>query len=198
MISQLVGTVVDVGGNWAVVSLGGLGLKVWCPPHTVMGVGRGDPVTMETSLVVREDALTLYGFATVGERDTFELLLSVAGVGPKLALAIVSVLPPDDLAAALASGNVSALTRVPGIGAKSAQRLILELKGKVTLLASVSPASASEPQLWRDQVREGLVGLGWSTKDAEAACDAVSGLASSEGASVAELMRAALQTLAKK
>lgn len=200
MISQLVGTVVDLGGNWVVVSAGGVGLKAWCPPQTVMPVRRGERTSLETSLIVREDSLTLYGFETTAERDAFELLLSVSGVGPKLALAVVSVMSAAELAAAVASDQVAALTKVPGIGPKGAQRLILELKDKVAFLmaeADVVPIETPPAEAWRDQVRDGLVGLGWSFKESEAACEAVAADAA-EGASLATLMRAALQRLAKK
>jgi Holliday junction DNA helicase RuvA len=200
MISQLTGTVVDLGGNWVVVSAGGVGFKAWCPPQSVMPVRRGEQTSLETSLVVREDSLTLYGFETTAERDAFELLLSVSGVGPKLALAVVSVMSAAELAAAVTGDQVAALTKVPGIGPKGAQRLILELKDKVTfLLAEIDdvPAVASASEEWREQVRDGLVGLGWSVKEADSACDAVATDAD-EGASLAMLMRAALQRLAKK
>ncbi|WP_028708551.1 Holliday junction branch migration protein RuvA [Propionicicella superfundia] len=200
MISQLAGTVVDLGVNWLVVSVGGLGLKAWCPPQTVMATRRGSETVLETSLIVRQDALTLYGFAAVAERDAFELLLSVSGVGPKLALAVISVMNADELAVAVTGGDTGALTKVPGIGPKAAQRLMLELKDKVpSLLAAggaAQPAGAAD-ELWREQVRDGLVGLGWSVKEAEAACEAVAADAA-EGASLAVLMRAALQRLAKK
>ncbi len=198
MIAQLSGTVLTLGGNWLVVSVGGVGFTVWCPPQTVMGARIGSDLTIHTSLVVREDSLTLYGFAASTERDSFELLLSVSGVGPKLALAVVSVMSPEELAAAVSHEQVTALTRVPGIGPKGAQRLILELKDKVSALA-VEPSTAvpdtSEP--WRGQVRDGLIGLGWSAKEAEAVCEKIAPQAE-EGATLAVLMRTALQQLAKR
>ena len=164
-------------------------------PATASAQRHGAQTTLATSLVVREDSLTLYGFASGDERDCFELVQTASGIGPRLALAVVSTLGPDDLRAAVASGNVAALTRVPGIGAKSAQRLILELKDKIGQLAVAATAEAG-PSGWRDQVRSGLEGLGWSARDAEAACDRVADLAETEP-SVAVLMRAALRTLAK-
>ena len=195
MISQLRGTVVAVGATWAVVEAGGVGLKALCTPATTGGLRHGSEATLFTSLVVREDSLTLYGFASADERDCFELVQAASGIGPKIALAVIATLGPDDLRAAIASGNVSSLTRVPGIGAKGAQRMILELKDKVGQFAVASQQGVLTSG-WRDQVKAGLEGLGWSGRDAESACDRVAALAETE-TSVAVLMRAALQSLAK-
>ena len=200
MISQISGTVAAVGGTWLVVDLSGFGLKALCTPATASRWVVGDQVTLHTSLVVREDSLTLYGFADQGERDCFELVQSATGIGPKIAQAVVSVFTPDEFRAAVSSGNLAALTRVPGIGAKGAQRLVLELKDKVVLLAGTTAAGAAAPtpSSWRDQVRAGLEGLGYSGRDAEAACERVAGLAEeSPDTPVAVLLRSALRTLAK-
>ncbi len=199
MIAQLSGTVAAVGGTWLVVDLSGFGLKALCTPATAGRVRVGDQVKLHTSLVVREDSLTLYGFAEPGERDCFELVQSATGIGPKIALAVVSVFSPEEFRAAIAAGNVTALTRVPGIGAKGAQRLALELKDKVaTLTGAGTPAAPAVAAGWRDQVRAGLEGLGYSSRDAESACDRVAGLAAQEpGTPVAVLLREALRSLAK-
>lgn len=197
MITHLTGTVTAVGGTWAALDLGGFGLRVLCTPQTAMALRVGAQATLATSLVVREDALTLYGFAEQGERDVFELVQTASGVGPKLALAIVSTLSPDDLRAAIAGGNVAALTKVPGVGPKGAQRLILELKDRIGAVAVAAQATQPPEPVWREQVRSGLVGLGWSPKDAESACDKVAGMAADETVSIAQLMRAALQSLAR-
>jgi Holliday junction DNA helicase RuvA len=199
VIAQVTGVVSSVGATWAVVTVGGLGLRLLCTPGTAAGLRIGHETTLATSLVVREDSLTLYGFADDAERETFELVQTATGVGPKLAQAIVSVLSPDDLRVAIASENLAALCTVPGIGRRGAQRLVIELKDKVGALAvaSSSPRTAAAPA-WRDQVRGGLEGLGWSTRDAEAACDGVQPLADADPAlGVADLMRAALRSLAK-
>ncbi len=200
MIAQLSGTVAALGGTWLVLDLSGFGLKVLCTPATAGTLRVGEDAQLHTSLIVREDSLTLYGFAEAGERDCFELVQSASGIGPKIAQAVVSVFSPDEFAAAVASGNVAALTRIPGIGPKGAQRLVLELKDKVAILAgpgTAAPGSAA-PGGWRDQVRAGLEGLGYSARDAEAACDRVAGLAEeSPELSVAGLLRAALRSLAK-
>lgn len=195
MIAQLRGTVVAVGATWVVVEAGGFGLKALCTPATAGAQRLGNDTTLHTSLVVREDSLTLYGFAGADERDCFELVQTASGIGPKIALAVVATLGADDLRAAIAGGNVAALTRVPGIGAKGAQRLILELKDKVGQLA-VAGQQGTLASGWREQVKAGLEGLGWSSRDAEGACDRVAALAETE-TSVAILMRAALQSLAK-
>ena len=199
MIAQLTGRVAAVGGTWLVVDLSGFGLKALCTPATAGAVRVGEQVTLHTSLVVREDSLTLYAFAEPGERDCFELVQSASGIGPKIAQAVVSVFSPEEFRVAVAAGNITALTRVPGIGVKGAQRLVLELKDKVAVLAGIG-SSGSGPAAagWRDQVRAGLEGLGYSARDAEAACDRVAGMAADNpDTPVALLLRAALRSLAK-
>ncbi|GAB3704797.1 Holliday junction branch migration protein RuvA [Mariniluteicoccus flavus] len=200
MIAHLKGTVTAIGPTWVVVDLAGFGVKASVTPATATSVRLGQPTELQTSMVVREDSMTLYGFATGDERDCFELAMSASGVGPKIALAMMSVLSPDEFRAAVATDDHKTLTRTPGLGPKGAQKLILELKDKVNALGPVTTpglpsATATEP--WREQVAQGLQGLGWSAKDAETACDRVAPLAETE-TSVAVLMRAALQSLAKR
>ncbi len=199
MIAQLSGTVVAAGPTWVVLDLNGFGVKALCSPSTVTAVRLGQPATRATSLVVREDSLTLYGFAEADERDCFELVQSASGIGPKIAQAVVSVLTPEALRAAIATENIAALTKVPGIGVKGAQRLVIELKGKINTLGAVSgPSQQPVPMVWRDQVKGGLEGLGWSSRDAERACDNVESLVEADPSTpVAVLMRAALRSLAK-
>ena len=144
--------------------------------------------------------MTLFGFSDEAERDFFELLMTASGVGPKLAQAALAVLTPDDLRTAISSEDVATLTRVPGIGRKGAQRIVLELKDKVHVMNAAGPAVSTQPSQagWRDQVAAGLQGLGWSAKDAEAACTSVAPMAEADPqVSIAILMRAALQALAK-
>jgi len=188
MIAQLTGTVATVRASGAIIDVGGVGMHVLATPSTLAGLRTGEPTVLHTHLVVREDSLTLFGFATTGERDTFETLQSVQGVGPKLALALLSVLPPAELAAAVAEGNRAALERVPGVGAKVAARLLLELGGKLVLDAPV--AGGDE----RAQVVEALVGLGWNAKVAAKAVDDASPGAVTQQ-DVAATLRAALQAL---
>lgn len=200
MIAQLRGTVAAVGGTSVVVDLSGLGLKALCTPATASRARPGEPITLHTSLIVREDSLTLFGFDDPAERDCFDLVQSASGIGPKIALAVVSVFSPGDFRAAVSTGNVAALTRVPGIGPKGAQRMVLELKDKVAVLGGGTSVGSADPSGggWRDQVRAGLEGLGYSTRDAEAACERVAPqVAERPETPVAELLRSALRTLAR-
>jgi len=203
MIAQLHGQVVAMDAGSAVVSVGGVGFALLCPPQTLAGASIGDDVTWFTSLIVRDDALTLYGFSSLPERACFDLVQSASGIGPKIALAVVAVLGPAGLADAIRREDLAALTRVPGIGRKGAQKMVIELKDKVPDLMAVmgaepgvsAPATASN---WRDQVVSGLTGLGWSVKDAEASADAVAPMAEENpDVTVATLMRTALRGLAR-
>ncbi len=201
MIAQLSGSVVQVGPTSAVIEVGGFGVLTLCSPNTVAGLRIGQRATLATSLVVREDSLTLYGFASGDEREFFELLLTATGVGPKLAQAALAVLSPDELRHAIATENLVLLCKVPGIGRKGAQRIVIELKDKINAVGlSEDPVSSVVAvEAWREQVSLGLQGLGWSAKDADAACGEVEHLAREEPpASVPVLMRAALQSLARK
>jgi holliday junction DNA helicase RuvA len=201
MIAQVTGTVLQIGPTSTVVEVGGLGVLALCTPDTAATLRIGERATLATSLVVREDSLTLYGFANHDEREFFELLQTATGVGPKLAQAALSVLSPDDLRQAIATENLVQLVKVPGIGRKGAQRLVIELKDKINLTRSTedfAPAAGGGPA-WRTQVSSGLQGLGWSAKDAETACVEIEPLATADPeTSVAVLMRAALQTLARR
>jgi Holliday junction DNA helicase RuvA len=200
VIASVSGTVASLGPTFAVVEVGGFGVLTLCSPNTAAELRVGQRATLATSLVVREDSLTLYGFGSAEERDLFELLQTATGVGPKLAQAALAVLRPDELRQAVATENIVVLTRVPGVGRKGAQRLVIELKDKVGSLAASEPPAAATTitAAWRDQVASGLQGLGWSLRDAEAACDRVEHVAIQDpGVSVAVLMRAALQTLAR-
>jgi holliday junction DNA helicase RuvA len=202
MIAQLTGVVAQVGPTSAVIEVGGFGVQAVCSPNTVAGLRLGQRATLATSLVVREDSLTLFGFASADEREFFELLLTATGVGPKLAQAALAVLSPDELRRAIATENLLQLCKVPGIGRKGAQRMVIELKDKVNTVGLADEpvvAAGPAPEAWRGQVSQGLQGLGWSAKDADAACDDVAHLTRDDPqVNVAVLMRAALQTLARK
>jgi len=181
VISHLAGTVCAVAPEGAVIEVGGVGLLVQCTPGTLATLRPGERARLATSLVVREDALTLFGFATDDERDVFVLLQTASGVGPRLALAMLAVFTPDALRRAVLSEDLAALTRVPGIGRKGAQRIVLELAGRLGAPGTGSPADApgavparrGGPAPWREQVRAGLVNLGWQARDAEQAIAAV-------------------------
>jgi Holliday junction DNA helicase RuvA len=202
MIASVTGTVAAIGPTSVVVEVGGVGLLALCSPDTTASLRIGEQASLATSLVVREDSLTLYGFASPEEREFFELLQTATGVGPKLAQAALAVLSPEDLRDAIATENLVVLTKVPGIGRKGAQRLVIELKDKINLTrVAVTPAGppTASGSAWREQVSTGLQGLGWSVRDAEAACDEVAALVTDDPElGVAALMRAALQALAKK
>jgi len=201
VIAFVRGPVAAVSLSSAVLEVGGVGLELMCTPGTLATlspkVGTGQTATLPTSMVVREDSLTLFGFLDEDEKTCFELLQTASGVGPKLAQAMLAVLSPDDLRAAVAGEDVKTLTRVPGIGQKGAQRIILELKDRLGAplgTRAVAAPQASEP--WRDQVRQGLQGLGWSAKDADRAVDEVAP-GPGESPDVAALLRAALRALSK-
>jgi holliday junction DNA helicase RuvA len=181
MIAHLDGTVSSVAPDGAVIDVGGVGLLVQCTPGTLAGLRAGERARVATSLVVREDALTLYGFAAEDERNTFELVQTATGVGPRLALAMLAVFSPDALRRAVATEDLAALTTVPGIGRKGAQRIVLELAGRLGSpgdglpagAAVASPGAAARAPSWRDQVRAGLVSLGWQAREADQAIAAV-------------------------
>jgi Holliday junction DNA helicase RuvA len=200
VIASVRGTVGHVGLDHVVVEVGGVGMYVHATPATASGCRRGEEVELSTTLVVREDSLTLYGFGARADRDMFETLQTVSGVGPRLALAMLSVMGPDDLARALSTGDAKALTTIPGIGAKSAQRLVLELRDKVGTLHGAGEAPAAGPQApaaadaWQEQVGEALVGLGWTSRQAAEAVDRVAATAPG-GSDVAALLRLALREL---
>jgi Holliday junction DNA helicase RuvA len=200
VIAFVRGRVAAVTLSSAVVEVGGVGLELMCTPATLAGLRHGAEATLPTSMVVREDSLTLFGFADEDEKQMFELLQTASGVGPKLAQAMLAVLSPDGLRSAIASDDVKTLTRVPGIGQKGAQRVILELKDRIgaplrTGGVVAAPAAAAP---WRDQVTQGLMGLGYAAKDAEKAVDAVADQADgSPTPDVGALLRAALRTLSK-
>lgn len=203
MIAQVSGTVVALGTTWIVVETGGFGVRALCTPATAASARLGEAITLHTSLVVREDSLTLFGFADGDERDAFEVVQSVSGIGPKIAQAIVSVLPPDALRTAVQTENIVALTKVPGIGRKGAERLVIELRDKVAALgaggvAAPSASPLAQPAGWREQVAAGLESLGWSAKDAAAAVDRVAPIAEEDPTlGVGVLMKAALRSLAR-
>ena len=165
MIASLYGRVCSLHSDRAVIDVGGVGLAVSITPATSARMSLGNDAQLFTSLVVREDALTLYGFLDEESRVAFDLVQTVTGIGPKVAMSILANLSPEDLGYAIAQENIAALERVPGIGRKGAQRLILELKGKITHLAEGTPIG--HLPLWREQLSSALVSLGFSAKEAD-------------------------------
>jgi Holliday junction DNA helicase RuvA len=207
MIAHLSGRVTAVAPDGAVIEVGGVGLLVQCTPATLAGLRLGEHGRLATSLVVREDALTLYGFATDDERNTFELVQTATGVGPRLAQAMLAVLTPDALRRAVAAEDLAVLTSVPGIGRKGAQRIVLELAGRLgapidgDAVAPSAQQAQAGPQ-WQHQVRAGLVSLGWQTREADQAILAVEPDLTAQAAEpgevdVAVALRAALRVLGR-
>jgi holliday junction DNA helicase RuvA len=168
MISSLRGIVSHVGLNSAVVDVNGFGMLVQATPQTLATLHVGREAELATLMIVREDSMTLYAFEDSVQREVFETLISVSGVGPRLGLAALAVHPPEALRQAVADGDSKAISKVPGIGPKLAGRIVLELAGK--LVPVEGTAAPAEPG-WQDQVLQALTGLGWSEKDAAAALD---------------------------
>ncbi|MGW3773757.1 Holliday junction branch migration protein RuvA [Actinomadura verrucosospora] len=202
MIAFVSGRVAAAGPDGAVIDVHGVGLSVQCSPATLAGLRVGEEARVPTSLVVREDSLTLFGFADDDERTVFELLQTASGVGPRLALAMLAVHSPNALRRAVSTEDVTALTKVPGVGKKGAQRIVLELRDRLGGPVGDDGGDLRAParaEPWRQQVQMGLVNLGWSAKDADAAVDAVaSELDGGETPPVAALLRSALKKLSRQ
>jgi Holliday junction DNA helicase RuvA len=194
MIAHVRGTVAAVTLSSAVVDVAGVGMKIMCTPGTIASLRIGQQTQLSTSMVVREDSLTIFGFATPDERDMFELVQTASGVGPKVAQAMVAVLDPDRLRQAIGQGDLAALTSVPGIGRKGAERIVLELKDKVGIITTTAAGAPA----WRGQVHEALIGLGWSVRDADAALENVAAdVPAGVTPDVSTILRDALRSLAK-
>ena len=206
MISHLRGTVAGVAPDGAVIEVGGVGMRVQCTPGTLATLRPGESAQVATSLVVREDSLTLYGFVSDDERNVFELLQTASGVGPRLALAMLAVHAPDALRRAVSTEDLRALTMVPGIGQKGAQRIVLEMKDRLGPPGEggdLPPRVAQRASSWRDQVQSGLVNLGWPARDADQAIAALEdegeiGGSDGDAVDVATVLRAALRKLSKQ
>jgi holliday junction DNA helicase RuvA len=208
VIAHVRGTVAAVAPDGAVIDVGGVGMRVQCTPGTLATLKPGQPAQVATSLVVREDSLTLYGFGSDDERNVFELLQTASGVGPRLALAMLAVHTPDALRRAVSAEDLGTLTMVPGIGKKGAERIVLELRDRLGPPgdggSAGGPAAARPPQApqWREQVQSGLVNLGWAARDADQAIAALEedGTIGPNGepVDVAIVLRAALRKLSKQ
>jgi len=208
VIAHVRGTVAGIAPDGAVIEVGGVGMRVQCTPGTLATLKPGEPAQVATSLVVREDSLTLYGFTSDDERNVFELLQTASGVGPRLALAMLAVHTPDALRRAVSTEDLNTLTMVPGVGRKGAQRIVLEMKDRLGPPgdgASVLPGSRPSSRLpsWRDQVQSGLVNLGWPARDADQAIAALEEEGTVNGSDgddvdVATVLRAALRKLSRQ
>jgi holliday junction DNA helicase RuvA len=211
VIASVNGRVAAVSPDGAVVEVGGIGLAVQCTPGTIARLQVGENARLSTSLIVREDSLTLYGFADDDERSLFELLQTANGVGPRLAQAVLAIHPPREVRRAVSMADVKALMQVPGIGKKGAERLILELRDRLGVPTSDTtldgPAPAGFPSVtpvapWKDQLTSALVGFGWSVKEADGAIAQLVPVADEQIAAngtveIAILLRQALQLLGR-
>jgi holliday junction DNA helicase RuvA len=201
MIASVRGRVASVSPDGAVIEVGGVGLSIVCTPGTIAGLRLGEEARLATSLIVREDSLTLYGFADDDARQLFELLQTASGVGPRLAQAVLAVHAPDVVRKAIATGDINTLTRVPGIGKKGAERLVLELRDRIGSVGAGGGEPLSLPVAgisWADQVRQALVGLGWTASQADQAVGVVSAELDGEPApAVPVLLKRAIQVLGR-
>jgi holliday junction DNA helicase RuvA len=195
VIASVRGEVVDIALDHVVVECAGVGYKVMATPSTLAGLRRGSETRLIIAMIVREDSMTLYGFADADARDLFSTLLGVSGVGPKIALATLAVYDANALRQALADGDVTALTRVPGIGKRGAERIVLELRDKIGPVTSSGTVTAISGHAVRSPVVEALVGLGFAVKQAEEATDKV--LAAEPESTTSSALRSALNLLGK-
>ncbi|MGQ0466791.1 MAG: Holliday junction branch migration protein RuvA [Sporichthyaceae bacterium] len=201
MISFVSGRVAEIGLDCAVLEVGGIGLSLHCTPGTLRGLRLGEHATLSSALIVREDSLTLFGFADAEERAVFDVLIGITGIGPKMAQAVLSALTPEQLRLAVASEDKATLNKVSGVGPKLAARMVLELKDRIGpprgTGATIPGPAAPVEDARRTQVHGALLNLGWSAREADAAWDSVVEQADPEGAEVPELLRLALRTLGK-
>jgi Holliday junction DNA helicase RuvA len=202
MIATLTGEIKAISLDRAIVEVGGVGLSVNITQSASNNLNLGTTVTFHTSLVVREESLTLYGFLTAESKQLFEQVQTVSGIGPKVALSILGSLTPEELASAITTENIAAIERVPGIGRKGAQRLILELKGKLSDLSDGGQVASHQP-IWREQLTSALISLGFAPKDSDRAITTVvtelqgDGIEPSE-LEMSELLKRALQSGGRK
>jgi holliday junction DNA helicase RuvA len=196
MIASIRGEVLDIALDHVVIEAAGVGYKAMATPSTLAALRRGSEARLITAMIVREDSQTLYGFPDGDARDLFLTLLGVSGIGPKIALATLAVYDAPALRQALGDGDVTALTRVPGIGKRGAERLVLELRDKIGPTGTSAAAKSVNGHAVRGPVVEALVGLGFAAKQAEEAIDKV--MANEPEATTSSALRAALSMLGKK
>lgn len=198
VIAFIRGVVQGINLDQVVIDIGSVGLQATCTSPTALSLHIGDRVELLTSMVIREDGWTLYAFTDADERKIFEQVQTVTGIGPRIALAVLSTMSPDEVRQAIATDDLNALTKIPGIGRKGAQRLVLELKDKLGVITgSLAVRNIGVPKGWQASVIAGLVSLGWTQKEAEQAADVVSPMAAEyEGEpDIGALLKAALRSL---
>lgn len=193
MIASISGDVLETRLDSLVVALGGVGMQVMCSPQTISMARVGQKITLATSLVVREDSLTLFGFETTESRELFEIIQGVSGFGPKLAFTVLASMSAEDLRSAIANEDIARLTKTPGVGNKGAQRLVLELKDRIGYAGGTHTSVALSG--WQEQVTQALVGLGWTNKDASKAVTSLASQPNVDSTDIAGLLRQALQLL---
>ncbi|HEY5247644.1 MAG TPA: Holliday junction branch migration protein RuvA [Dermatophilaceae bacterium] len=210
MIASVRGVVLSAGLDSAVIEVGGVGLRLHTTAGTAASLRPGTAAVLATTLVVREESLTLYGFADEDERAIFNKVQTVSGVGPRLALAMLAIHAPDGIRRAIGAGDLAALTKVPGIGKKGAERIVLELRDSIGAPSGATSSATRTPAVTEAnaQVHDALVGLGWSSRQADDAVAAVipadgngsggpPGAHGSEASNVSALLRAALRELGR-
>jgi Holliday junction DNA helicase RuvA len=198
MIASVRGVVAAIASDSAVIEVGGVGMQVQCTPGTLAGLKAGAEARLATSLVVREDSLTLYGFADDAEKHLFELLQTASGVGPRVAQAVLAVHQPEVVRRAISGGDLATLTRVPGIGKKGAERMVLELRDKIGIVSTGPDGVAGALSGgWQEQVRQGVLALGWSAQQADQAVAAVAESIDGEVPAVPVLLRQAIRLLGR-
>lgn len=198
MIASVNGRVAAIGPDGVVIEVGGVGLAVSCSPATLARLRHGEPARLATSLIVREDSLTLYGFADDDERALFELLQTANGVGPKLAQTVLAVMAPREVRRAIATADYPALVTVPGIGRKGAERIVIELRDRIGAIDEPGgPGMVAAVAPWRDQLTHALAGLGFTGKEADEAIDVAAGESSEEVPDLSALLRRTIQLLGR-
>jgi Holliday junction DNA helicase RuvA len=193
MIASVSGEVLETRLDSLVVALGGVGMQIMCSPQTISTARVGHTVALATSLVVREDSLTLFGFESIESRELFEIIQGVSGFGPKLAFTVLASMSAEDLRSAIANEDIARLTKTQGVGNKGAQRLVLELKDRIGYAGATG--AASSPTGWQEQVTQALIGLGWTNKDAARAVSTLASQTNTAETDIAGLLRQALQLL---
>lgn len=196
MIRWLRGSVHHIQANSIIVEVAGVGLEMQCTPATVMSVRPGEVGEFLTSFVIREDSWTLYGFLEAHERDVFDIVQTVSGIGPRIALTLLGTLTPDEIRRAIGTDDLTTLMKVPGIGRKGAQRMVLELKDRIGVASALTESVPFDPTSWQGAVKAGLMSLGWSAAVADEALDALPDPGSSPD--IGALLKSALVHLDKR
>jgi Holliday junction DNA helicase RuvA len=196
VIAQVTGEVRSISSDRVILEVAGIGYLISVTPDTSAAMTLGASLTLHTSMIVREDSMTLFGFLDQKSREAFELVQTVSGIGPRVALSILAHLTPESLAHAIATESIETLSSVPGIGKKGAQRILLELKGKIVSTGSVTSSTSTQPQ-WREQLSGALTSLGYSPRDADAVISIVAIDYANRGvdpalADLSDLLKAAL------